>query len=46
VETVAPALVKRVLTNRRHGARIVWLTPWRLLGRLLQAPLRRRRVIE
>lgn len=46
VETVAPVLVERVLANRRHGARIVWLSPWRLLGRLLQAPFSRRRVIE
>ncbi|WPL15908.1 putative oxidoreductase [Thiorhodovibrio winogradskyi] len=45
VETVAPALADRVLGNQRHGARIQWLTPRRLLTRLLQAPFRRRQVI-
>lgn len=46
VETVAPVLAARVLANRRHGARIAWLTPWRVLGRLLSAPFRTRRVLE
>jgi hypothetical protein len=46
VETVAPALAKRVLNNQRHGARIQWLTPRRLLMRLLQASFRQRQVID
>ncbi|MBK1730320.1 SDR family oxidoreductase [Thiococcus pfennigii] len=46
VETVAPVLAARVLANRRHGVRIAWLTPRRVLGRLLSAPFRRRRVME
>jgi NAD(P)-dependent dehydrogenase (short-subunit alcohol dehydrogenase family) len=46
VETVAPALVERVLANRRHNARIAWLPPWRMLARALAAPFRRRRIID
>jgi NAD(P)-dependent dehydrogenase (short-subunit alcohol dehydrogenase family) len=46
VETVAPALAERVLADRRQGSRIVWLTPWRILGRLLKAPFRKRRVMD
>ncbi len=34
VETVAPWLARRVLEERRHGVRIVWLTRRRLLWRL------------
>lgn len=45
VETVAPALAQRVLANRRQGARIVWLSPPRMLARLLAAPWRTRRII-
>lgn len=46
VENVAPVLADRVLANRRNGARIVWLSPARMLGRLLLAPVRRRHVID
>jgi len=46
VETVTPALAARVLANRRQGARIVWLTPSRMLARLFAAPFRKRRIIE
>ncbi|AGA91907.1 short-chain dehydrogenase of unknown substrate specificity [Thioflavicoccus mobilis 8321] len=46
VETAAPELVNRVLADRRHGSRIVWLTPQRVLGRLLAAPFRKRRILD
>ncbi len=46
VDTVAPGLAERVLNDRHHGARIQWLTPQRAIGRLLLAPLRRRRVLD
>jgi NAD(P)-dependent dehydrogenase (short-subunit alcohol dehydrogenase family) len=46
VETIAPALAERVLANRRQNARITWLTPWRILARVLRAPFGGRRVIE
>ncbi|EIC20920.1 SDR family oxidoreductase [Thiorhodovibrio frisius] len=46
VETVASGLAERVLNNQRHGARIQWLPPRRMLMRLLQAPFRQRRIID
>jgi NAD(P)-dependent dehydrogenase (short-subunit alcohol dehydrogenase family) len=42
VETVAPWLVHRMLTNQRNGARLAWLTPARLYWRFLTAPFNRR----
>lgn len=42
VETVAPWLAKRILDNRRHGARITWLTRRKLAGRFLAAPFSQR----
>jgi NAD(P)-dependent dehydrogenase (short-subunit alcohol dehydrogenase family) len=46
VETVAPALVDRALANRANGRRIIWLSPTRMLGRLLLAPFRRRQIVD
>ena len=43
VETVAPFLVERIMNNRKHGARIVWLTRPEIFWRFLTAPFRRRR---
>lgn len=42
VETVTPWLARRVLDNKRHGARIKWSSPARLTGRFLLAPFRKR----
>ena len=42
VETVTPWLARRVLENRRHGARIRWSSSARLAGRFLLAPFRKR----
>jgi NAD(P)-dependent dehydrogenase (short-subunit alcohol dehydrogenase family) len=41
-ETVARYLAPRILANRRHGARLAWLTGARVMGRFLTAGLRRR----
>ncbi|MCL7454025.1 MAG: SDR family oxidoreductase [Anaerolineae bacterium] len=46
VETVAPWMVDKVLSNTKSGARFKWLTPWRLAGRFLMAPFRKRDVFE
>lgn len=46
VETVAPWMVDKVLANTRTGVRFKWLTPWRLAGRFLSAPFRKRDVFE
>jgi NAD(P)-dependent dehydrogenase (short-subunit alcohol dehydrogenase family) len=46
VETVAPWMVDKVLGNTKTGARFKWLTPWRLAGRFLSAPFRKRDVFD
>ena len=42
VETVAPWLAQKVLTNTKTGVRFTWLTRCKLMGRFLAAPFRRR----
>ena len=42
VETVTPWLAQRVLASDRHGARINWLTGWKVMGRFLMAPFSKR----
>jgi len=42
VETAAPWLVDQILKDPPHGARIAWLTRWKIVGRFLTAPFRHR----
>jgi NAD(P)-dependent dehydrogenase (short-subunit alcohol dehydrogenase family) len=42
VETVCPWLAGRVLANKKHGARITWLTRPKIMARFLLAPFRKR----
>lgn len=42
VETVAPYLVRRILANERHGARIEWLSRRKLAWRIVTAPFNKR----
>lgn len=35
VETVTPYLVKKMLTNKKHGASIRWLNSWKISGRFI-----------
>jgi NAD(P)-dependent dehydrogenase (short-subunit alcohol dehydrogenase family) len=42
VDTVAPWLADNMLSNQVSGARIVWLTRPKIIGRFLMAPLRKR----
>ena len=42
VETVAPFLVGRMLSEPRHGARIDWMPKRKMAWRLAKAPFRRR----
>jgi NAD(P)-dependent dehydrogenase (short-subunit alcohol dehydrogenase family) len=42
VETVTPWMAAKVLANDRHGARFVWLTRGKVMGRFLTAPFRKR----
>ncbi|NKB46102.1 MAG: SDR family NAD(P)-dependent oxidoreductase [Alphaproteobacteria bacterium] len=42
VEDVTTFLVSRVLSNSKHGKRIAWMTPLKLLGRVLVSPFHKR----
>jgi len=44
-ETVAPFLVKKMLTNRRNGKQIAWLTGTKVMVRFLTAPFRQRKLL-
>ncbi|MBN1412830.1 MAG: SDR family oxidoreductase [Spirochaetales bacterium] len=46
VETVTPYLVKKVIKNRKQGARIQWLTRRKVFFRFLTASFFRRKVID
>jgi NAD(P)-dependent dehydrogenase (short-subunit alcohol dehydrogenase family) len=45
VETVTPWLARRALANEKNGARIRWLTQWKVLGRFACAPFHERHVL-
>jgi NAD(P)-dependent dehydrogenase (short-subunit alcohol dehydrogenase family) len=45
VETVTPWLAREALANEQNGARIRWLTRWKVLGRFLSAPFHERHVL-
>lgn len=45
VDAVTPWIVKRILENHRTGARITYLTPWRIFRRMISMPFRRKRSI-
>jgi NAD(P)-dependent dehydrogenase (short-subunit alcohol dehydrogenase family) len=42
VETVTPWLARRILNNTKNGARISWSSTWKVMGRFLAAPFRKR----
>jgi NAD(P)-dependent dehydrogenase (short-subunit alcohol dehydrogenase family) len=42
VETVTPWLAQRVLDNDKNGACISWTTRWKIMGRFVTAPFRKR----
>jgi NAD(P)-dependent dehydrogenase (short-subunit alcohol dehydrogenase family) len=46
VETVAPWMAKKVLANRKNGARFKWLNSVKLMGRFLAARFRSRDVFD
>ena len=46
VETVAPWLVRKMLANRKNGARFNWLTTRKVLSRFLSAPFITRAVFK
>ncbi len=46
VETVAPWLADKVLSNTKTGVRFKWLNFWKLAGRFVAAPFRKRELFE
>ncbi len=46
VETVAPWLARKILTNNKSGLRITWLTRGKIATRFLAAPFRKRDLFE
>jgi NAD(P)-dependent dehydrogenase (short-subunit alcohol dehydrogenase family) len=46
VETVTPWLARRILANDKNGAAISWLPWWKLLGRFVMSPFRKRDPFE
>jgi short-subunit dehydrogenase len=46
VETVTPWLAQRMLDNKKNGARISWSSTWKIMGRFLMAPFRKRDLFE
>ncbi len=45
VETVTPFLVKQILWNTKHGAKIAWLTTPKIAFRFLTAPFIKRDIV-
>jgi NAD(P)-dependent dehydrogenase (short-subunit alcohol dehydrogenase family) len=46
VETVTPWLVDRMLSNKKNGVRIQWLSRSKVILRFLESPFRRRRIFD
>lgn len=44
-DTVAPFLVHKMIDNTRHGAKISWLTNWKVIKRFLIAPFSKRDIV-
>ena len=45
-DTVAPFLVKSMIDNTRNGAKISWLTGWKVIRRFLVAPFSKRDIVS
>jgi NAD(P)-dependent dehydrogenase (short-subunit alcohol dehydrogenase family) len=45
-DTVAPILVRKMIENRKHGAKITWLTSWKVMRRFLFAPFSHRDIVS
>ncbi|MFO7622053.1 MAG: SDR family oxidoreductase, partial [Bacteroidales bacterium] len=45
-DTVAPFLVRKMIDNRKNGAKISWLTTWKVIRRFLFAPFSRRDIVS
>jgi hypothetical protein len=45
-DTVAPFLTRKMIDNTKHGAKISWLTNWKVMKRFLLAPFSRRDIVS
>lgn len=45
-DTIAPFLVRRMIGNRKNGAKISWLTTGKVISRFLFAPFSRRDIVS
>jgi len=46
VETVTPWLVRKMLDNDRHGVRLAWLTPGKVMWRFATSPFVKREILS
>jgi NAD(P)-dependent dehydrogenase (short-subunit alcohol dehydrogenase family) len=46
VEEVTPFLVRKMIGNRKNGAKISFLNPWKVMWRFISAPLTKRDVVS
>ncbi len=46
VETVAPWMAAQILENEKFGVRISWSSKWKIMGRFLTNPIRKRNVFD
>ncbi|UCG53975.1 MAG: SDR family NAD(P)-dependent oxidoreductase, partial [Dehalococcoidia bacterium] len=46
VEVVTPWLVRKVLTNKKNGVSIVWLSKWKIFKRFLMPPFVKREIFD
>jgi NAD(P)-dependent dehydrogenase (short-subunit alcohol dehydrogenase family) len=46
VETVTPWLVNRMLSNKKNGTRIQWLSRSKVILRFLESPFRKRKIFD
>lgn len=46
VETVCPWLAAQMLDNDEHGVKISWTSRWKIMGRFLASPFRKRNILE
>jgi NAD(P)-dependent dehydrogenase (short-subunit alcohol dehydrogenase family) len=45
-ETVTQFLVRKMIENKINGAKISWLTPWKIMKRFLSAPFSKRDIVS
>jgi NAD(P)-dependent dehydrogenase (short-subunit alcohol dehydrogenase family) len=46
VETVTPWMAAQILENEKFGVRISWSSKWKIMGRFLTNPIRKRNVFD